>query len=162
MSNNAMLITYNRLPTIPIGRQVVGEMIVISGDYGRDSFLYETHEKMGEAFRKDKEGFLARQKEQREKAEREAKRLINSLQMDDIEKCGTIIIYIGVYALGEMFNLARSLKPLEKNILIIACDCYKEYKKVEALNIDIPIHFTNECGGGKTCEEFIKGWNSKK
>jgi len=155
----AVLITYNEIPGVPIGRTVIGNVTVYSGDYGRDGHLYQTMFDAAKALLNDLEGFISNQKVLSSMAENELKKVSGNINIDDLEKAEKIVIYTGLQAIKGATELAKCIKALDKNILLLACDCKKEKKEQIAKQLGIEIIFTGECGGQSSCRKFIEDWN---
>lgn len=162
----ALLITYNQIPNIPLGRHETGNVIVFSGDYGKDRYLISDAEanyrmmKM-ETSQEERDKFDIERREQTSKAEDTLHNTINLIGIDDLDLVEAVFIYVGLHAMPGAMALAKSLLWTGKKIVLFACDCEYETKRDFAKEIGCEIMMTPECGGRKMAQMIIEEWNNK-
>src|SRR3989344_7035389 len=134
----AMLVTYNAMRGIPIGRYEEGEVVVYSGDYGREKYVA-----LSPIFLTPLGGELAY--EQTVVAERKLADVVNDLS-SDIQNINSAYVYVGVAAMRGAMELIRGLQKADKKVTMVACDCDLETKSQFAQNLGIEVIWS-ECGG---------------
>ncbi len=137
-----MLVTYNAIPGIPIGRHFLGDVVVYSGDYGRDTFMREIfvpNEVVEQAINA---------------AEKKLAEIKKALEVD-VQDITEAYIYVGVGALKGAIELIRNLKAKGKIVRMVACSCEIETKRQLARELGIN-WIESECGGRDTCANIIR------
>ncbi len=133
-----LLVTYNAMDGIPTGRHEVGNVIVYSGDYGRQKYA----------------GVPGIPPEQAREAEAKVAELRQDIAVD-VDNIDEAWVYVGQAAMGGAVELIRDLQRMGKKIHMIACDCDKTAKENLAASLRIIKIIWCECGGRFTCAELV-------
>lgn len=162
--SKALLVTYNQIPNIPIGRHEIGNVIICSGDYGKDSYLLPAEAQMDRRIemlfsQEARDKYNAKRQEQSEKAEATLRNTSTMIDNGDIDQVSTVFIYVGKYAMQGAMNLARSFVKTGKKIVLFACDCEEDTKQSFAKEIGCEIMVSGDCGGRKMARAIIDEWN---
>ena len=147
MSGKTMLVTYNRMEGIPIGRHEEGGVVVYSGDYGRSKYSA-----LAPLFLTPLGGALAC--EQERAAETTLASVANDLSVD-IPNIDSAYVYVGVAAMNGAMELIRGLQAAGKKVTMVACDCDEETKSQFADDLGIKVIWS-ECGGRTTCADLVR------
>lgn len=179
-----MVVSYNPITGIPLGRCEKGDAIIHSGDYGRKKYLgllftAEEYGAVDEADMSDEvlitidatgvsivreitgDSQINHIKKMGivDKAEAELLRLKTAMQ-DDVGQVDIVYIYVGASAMDGAMALIKDLKQLEKKVFMVACSCSAETKHIfaEELGVD---WIRSECGGEDTLAEIIEKLSTK-
>jgi hypothetical protein len=135
-----LLVTYNEMHDVPLGRYEKGRVIAYSGDYGRDKYMTLVPSPIDDQQRAD------------------AERTVRQLQTDieaDLSNIKEAYVYVGAAAMDGAMKLIRSLQLAGKKIYMIACDCMGEEKATFAVELGITEVMWCECGGRDTCARLV-------
>lgn len=132
-----MIVTYNAMQGVPVGRHENGKVIVYSGDYGRAKYT----------------GIPFVGSDQKTDAERKMAELKQDLAVDT-QNIDEAYIYVGSAAMHGAMELIRDLLKVGKKVHMVACDCDGATKRQFANNLSVP-WIESECGGRETCARLI-------
>ena len=137
MAKKILIVTYNAMHDVPVGRHENGKVIVYSGDYGRAKYT----------------GIPFVGSNQKTDAEKKMAELKQDLAADtqDIDEA---YVYVGAAAMHGAMELIRDLLKVGKKVHMVACDCDCEAKRQFADNFSIP-WIESECGGRETCARLV-------
>lgn len=138
--NKVLLVTYNQMHGVPLGRYEKGRVIAYSGDYGRAKYMTLVPTPIDDQQRTD------------------AERTVRQLQTDieaDIANIEEAYIYVGAAAMDGAMQLIRSLQDAGKKVHMVACDCMEADKVAFAIMLDITEVMWCECGGRETCAQLV-------
>ena len=139
-----ILVTYNPLQGIPIGRYQCGNVTVYSGDYGKAQLeamsLFEVNETtLDEAVARAEAEVLA----------------LKQQIVADTANIDEAYVYVGMAAIDGAMKLLQELKNMGKAAHMIACPCNFGEKSSFANKIHID-WVMSECGGERTCARIIR------
>ncbi len=137
-----MLITYNDVVGVPIGRYETEKVIVYSGNYGRDAYA----------------GIPHISQKQTNAAERVVAELKQSIAKD-LDIVHIVFVYVGAAALQGSTSLVRDLIEKGKEVRMVACDCAYDQKNEIKETYQIE-WIACECGGEFTCSQIIQDINN--
>lgn len=138
-----LMISYNPIHGVPLGRVVVGPVVCHTGDYlGYAPFALRAHLT------------LPQMEELMATARKTLDNVIRS-QSADIEHAEHVYVYVGASALKEALTFIESLMPLGKKVTMVACDCSFSAKQECANRFNIP-WIMSECGGEITLGELVE------
>lgn len=132
-----MIVTYNAMKSVPVGRHENGKVIVYSGDYGRAKYT----------------GIPFVGSDQKTDAERKMAELKQDLAVDT-QNIDEAYVYVGSAAMHGAMELIRDLLKAGKKVHMVACDCDSETKRQFAKNLSLP-WIESECGGRETCTRLV-------
>ncbi len=132
-----MLVTYNAMEGIPVGRYEVGNLIVYSGDYGRSNYT----------------GIPFVGENQVADAEKKMEEIVTDLAKD-VAQIDSAYVYVGSAAMKGAFALIQDLNKAGKEVHMVACDCSLSEKEEMARQLSIS-RIDCECGGRDTCRRFV-------
>jgi hypothetical protein len=132
-----MIVTYNAMRGVPVGRHENGNVIVYSGDYGRAKYA----------------GIPFIPSQQEEEAERKMSELKQDL-VADVQNIDEAYIYVGAAAMNGAMALIRDLIKIGKKVHMVACDCDFRIKQQFAEEHSLK-WIESECGGRETCARLV-------
>ncbi|MBP6885825.1 MAG: hypothetical protein KBC02_01100 [Candidatus Pacebacteria bacterium] len=138
-----LVISYNPIDGVPLGRTVVGPVACHTGDYlgyspfaSRASLSLEQVEELMATARKTLDGVVRS-------------------QSADIEHAEHVYVYVGASAMKEALTFIESIMPLGKKVTMVACDCGFSAKQECANRFSIP-WIMSECGGEVTLGNLVE------
>ncbi len=150
MATKVMVISYNPIEGIPVGRYEQGNAVAYSAEWGFDKFaelslmtvmsgkpLYD----------------IAAMHLQKQAASKALANLENMLA-HDLPFTKVVYVYIGVSARQSAMAFIKKLQELGKEVRMVACDCDQQVKENFAQQLGIDIIWTS-CGGGAKCGEIF-------
>lgn len=135
-----LLVTYNAMDGVPLGRYEKGRVIAYSGDYGRAKYMTLVPTPIDDQQRTD------------------AERTVRQLQTDietDLSNIEEAYVYVGAAAMDGAMELVRSLQSAGKKVHMVACDCMEVDKVAFAFMFGITEVMWCECGGRDTCAHLV-------
>lgn len=146
MPAKTMIVTYNQIQGVPVGRCEKGNVVGYSAEWGFEelaldlllapSFLQEALEK---------------------NIQRTAEATMSSLQemlVIDLKTVETVYVYVGMNAMDGAMNFIEKLQKMGKQVHMIACDCDSRIKADFARKLGIDVIWTS-CGGDAKCGEIF-------
>ena len=123
---------------IPLGRFETGNVIVYSGDYGRQKYA----------------NVPGIPDSQAQEAEAKVKELAGAIgaELPNIDEA---YVYVGAAAMDGAMRLIRDLRKAGKQVTMIFCDCCASAKLKMAAELQVP-HIKCECGGRITCAQLVR------
>lgn len=139
-NKKVLVVSYNAIRGIPLGRSVVGNVIVHSGDYGRDAYC-----------RPDSRATI---QEQTSAAERVSAQLAQQCHTD-LDVIEDAYVYVGASGYDGQIALMEILLGRGKRVRMVACDCLDQDKRsvTERLGVE---WIMSECGGEEKLAELVR------
>src|SRR3989344_5265985 len=106
-----MLVTYNAIRNIPVGRYEKGQVVVYSGDYGRAKYISFIPQSGG-----------LQERSQHTEAEAKVAELASDLATD-VQNIDAACVYVGSgsAAMDGAMALIRDLRAVGKKVTMVAC-----------------------------------------
>ena len=134
-----LLVSYNEVQGVPVGRHESGGVIVYSGDYGKAKYagvpwLGSTQIAVAET-------------------------MLSELAQDivvDIGNVDEVYVYVGLAAISGAMDLIADLQKAGKKVHIVACVCDRRVKERFADKLGIPDVIWSACSGYAVCGDIVK------
>jgi len=134
-----LVVSYNEVMGVPVGRHERGGVIVYSGDYGKAKYT----------------GVPWLGAKQVAVAEAKVAELAHDI-VDDINSVDEVYVYVGRAAMGGAMRLIVDLKKACKKVHMVACTCERADKQFFADGLGVADVIWSACSGYAALGEIVR------
>ena len=146
-----MVISYNEIGGVPLGRHEEGNAVAYSAKWGWEAFAEIALLDVVSGIPFFDNGVA---QDQRSKAE-SAFSSLEEMVTHDLPTVETVYVYVGESAKRAAMQFVRKIQSLGKTVHMVACDCGQQSKIEFARQLGIDITWT-WCGGEETCGKIFR------